>query len=105
MLLALYANGMLRLWNLLDARCINKRMVGLSGEYDSEDEDADEEEKQALLEEKQARLEKKNVQMDKLMNRPEFVRWEPSNGKIYAVLFGKLLEIFTVDSDEPLHSV
>lgn len=52
MLLALYANGMLRLWNLLDARCTNKRMVGLSGEYDSEDEDEDEEERQLRLEKK-----------------------------------------------------
>ena len=29
MLLALYANGMLRLWNLLDARCIFKKKVGI----------------------------------------------------------------------------
>ena len=39
MLLALYANGMLRLWNMLDARCHYKRKVGLSGESDNEDEE------------------------------------------------------------------
>lgn len=40
MCLALYANGMLRLWNMLDARCIFKK-VGLK-ETENEDEDADE---------------------------------------------------------------
>ena len=38
MILAFYANGMIRLWNLLDARCIFKKKVGMS-----EDEDSDEE--------------------------------------------------------------
>ena len=37
--------------------------------------------------------------------RPELVRWEPSEGNIYAVLFSRLLEIFTVNDDEPLHQV
>ena len=38
MLLALYANGLIRLWNMLDARCLFKFKAGLSA---SEDSDAD----------------------------------------------------------------
>lgn len=45
MLLALYANGMLRLWNLLDARCIFKKKVGIQADS-SDDEDADGEEEE-----------------------------------------------------------
>jgi len=42
MALALYQNGMLRLWSMLDARCIFKKKVGVArdnsdGEYDEED--------------------------------------------------------------------
>lgn len=44
MCLALYANGMLRLWNLLDARCIFKKKVGLIDENQSSSELEDEEE-------------------------------------------------------------
>ena len=43
MLLAFYQNGMLRLWNLLDARCLFKRKVGLSREENSDDEEEKEE--------------------------------------------------------------
>ena len=47
MLLALYANGMLRLWNMLDARCIFKKKVGLVKESEVEDEeDEDDDNKQ-----------------------------------------------------------
>jgi len=35
---------MLRLWNLLDARCLFKRKVGLSRDEPSEDEEEEEEE-------------------------------------------------------------
>ena len=42
MLLALYANGMLRLWNMLDARCHYKRKVGMSAESDNEEEEVKE---------------------------------------------------------------
>lgn len=44
MLLALYTNGMLRLWNMLDARCLFKKKVGLSAAEGSEGEDIGEEE-------------------------------------------------------------
>lgn len=39
---------------------------------------------------------------------PERVRWEPSKGMNYAVLFNRLLEIYNVESDkngEPNHSI
>ena len=44
MLLALYGNGVLRLWNMLDARCLFKKKVGLSGSEgygDGEEEEGD----------------------------------------------------------------
>ncbi|MCR2129941.1 hypothetical protein NSX24_24360, partial [Salmonella enterica] len=78
----LYANGMLRLWNLLDARCIFKKKVGIQAES-SEDEDADEEEK------KQPVFKLKTFNMT-----PERVKWEPSKGTMYAVLFNRMLEIY-----------
>jgi len=40
MLLALYANGVLRLWNMLDGRCLFKKKVGMSAK-DSESEGDD----------------------------------------------------------------
>jgi hypothetical protein len=39
MLLALYANGMLRLWNMMNARCTFKRKVGLVDEPEKIEED------------------------------------------------------------------
>ena len=41
MLLALYANQMVRLWNLLDARCLSKFKAGLSGQQESSEEEND----------------------------------------------------------------
>lgn len=38
MLLAFYANSMVRLWNLLDARCLFKFKAGLSAEAESDAE-------------------------------------------------------------------
>jgi len=32
------------------------------------------------------------------------VKWEPYHGKLYGVLFTRLLEIYSVDSDQPIHS-
>lgn len=102
MIIALYANGMIRLWNLLDARCIFKKKVGLSGDEESEDEydseDGDPEKDKVTPE---------PIMTNKYLNRPELVRWEPTEGKMYAVLFGRLLEVYTVDDegDAPVHSV
>jgi len=33
------------------------------------------------------------------------VMWEPTKGTQYAVLFSRVLEIYSVDEEEPLHSV
>ena len=45
MLLAIYGNGVLRLWNLMEARCKYKRKVNVRDtnpeETDNEDEDLD----------------------------------------------------------------
>ena len=41
-MLALYANSMVRLWNLLDARCLFKFKAGMSADAGSEEEDGDE---------------------------------------------------------------
>ena len=99
MLLALYANGMLRLWNLLDARCIFKRRVGLPSDEVSEVDEEDEPEEK----EKDAPFKVKAANMT-----PERVKWEPTSGTIYAVLFSRVLEIYNVESDkdgEPIHTV
>jgi WD40 repeat protein len=97
MLLALYANGMLRLWNLLDARCIFKRKVGVPSDEESVDED--EEEEPAL---------KLPFKIKPANMTPERVQWEPTKGMMYAVLFNRMLEIYNVEAakdGEPLHSI
>ena len=45
MCLALYGNGMLRLWNMLDARCIFKKKLGLDVPESDESENEDDESK------------------------------------------------------------
>ena len=44
-------------------------------------------------------------QFDKMNMRPEKVMWEPTKGKQYAVLFSRVLEIYSVNEEEPVHSV
>jgi hypothetical protein len=94
MLLALYGNGMLRLWNLLDARCHSKRMVGLSEPISSADEDAEEDE-----------IKEKRPDTKKYESRPTLVRWTSQRGAYYGVLFGRLFELYSVDDDTPMHSM
>ena len=31
--------------------------------------------------------------------------WEPKEGQHYAVLFSRVLEVYSVNEDEPIHSV
>lgn len=31
--------------------------------------------------------------------------WEPQRGTVYAVLFSRVLEVYTIDDAEPVHSV
>ena len=37
--------------------------------------------------------------------RAELVRWENKKGTSYCVLFSRLLEIYSVSDDEPMHSI
>lgn len=97
MCLALYANGMLRLWNLLDARCNFKKKVGL--------EDEDESSKEADDDESSEKEEDAKTIAVKFLNNPQIVKWEPRLGKMYAVLFDRVLEIYNVESEELLHKI
>ena len=86
-LFALYANGVLRLWNMMEARCKSKRKMGLvpeTGEQ-TDNEDAD--------------LEitvTKKKDLTELDRQPIQVLWEPSQGTTYAVLYNKMVEVFSV---------
>jgi len=31
--------------------------------------------------------------------------WEPQEGKLYAVLFTRILEVYSVEEDDPLHAI
>lgn len=90
-LLALYANGVLRLWNLMEARCQFKRKVGVleENEHNSQDESIEEEN-----EEDQEEVEKTIKDLSEFERKPIEVKWEPSEGKIFAVLFNKMIEIY-----------
>jgi hypothetical protein len=98
-LLALYANGMLRLWNMMTARCTFKRKVGLLDETDeleeSEAEEGEEGGEDELLE---VALNKKDLsEQDRSVVE---VKWEPKFGKIYAILFRKMLEVYAVEDEK-----
>jgi|LauGreDrversion4_2_1035121.scaffolds.fasta_scaffold96319_3 protein MAK11 len=72
MLIVLYDNNMLRLWNLLDGRCIYKRKLGVDEET------------------------------NKVVSKAIGIRWEPTDGKLYAILYEKKLEVFNAEASEPL---
>ena len=44
-------------------------------------------------------------QFDKMRNKAVQVMWEPCRGQQYAVLFSRVLEVYSVSEDEPIHSV
>jgi len=75
MLIVLYDNNMLRLWNLLDGRCIYKKKLGV------------------------------DLETQKVNAKAVAVKWEPTEGKIYAILFEKKIEVFNAQASEPLSSV
>jgi len=103
MLLALYANGVLRLWNMLDARCLFKFKAGMSANAESEadEDDKEEEEKEEGDKEEgekeegdeEAKKEKKEEapksdevkkvleQFAQMNSRSVQVKWEPTQGK------------------------
>ena len=117
MLLALYANGVLRLWNMLDARCLFKKKVGLSDQSsDSEaDQDGDQDDEESVEEEKEDKAESKKLktqaarlvskQFDQINMRALQVIWEPTQGNLYAVLFSRILEVYSVDEDDARYSI
>ena len=99
MALALYANGMLRLWNLLDARCTFKKRVGLAHELDADEERADDDSADDMEE-------AAPVSFMKFANTPSLVKWCPfGSADMYVVLFSRSLELYTVEQDTPIHSV
>ena len=61
MLLALYANQMVRLWNLLDARCLFKFKAGLSSQESSDEEGNEAGEGDSVEEEKEDKAASKNL--------------------------------------------
>jgi hypothetical protein len=73
MCLALYGNKMLRLWNLLDARCIFKKKVGIL----EEDKDSDDEEDDDNSEDDVQTKQNAELLAGKFQNSPELVKWEP----------------------------
>lgn len=95
-LFALYANGVLRLWNMMEARCKSKRKMGVivdNAEH-TDNEDADLE----ITVTKKKDLSEHDRQ-------PIQVLWEASKGTVYAVLYNKMVEVFSVHSekeDEPI---
>ena len=103
MLLALYGNQMMRLWNMLDARCIFKKKAGLVKESESEkesDEDQDDDEKS--LDDDPVGATSDLLQMHQ---RSELIRWEPTEGKIFAILFSRMLEVYSVEDNEAMHQI
>jgi hypothetical protein len=75
MLIVLYDNNMLRLWNLLDGRCIYKRKLGVDPET------------------------------NKVAHKALGVKWEPTEGKLFSILYEKKLEVFNAEASEPLSTV
>ena len=100
---------------MLDARCLFKKKVGLTSQSSESEDDADIDDGESVEEEKQDKAESKNLksnatkqvlkQFDRINIRPEQVMWEPTEGKLYAVLFTRLIEIYSVEADEPLHTL
>jgi hypothetical protein len=82
---------------MLDARCIFKKRVG----FDDNENNGEDFENKSSSEDDDVRLQ----MVSKFANTPMCVKWEPYIGKIYAVLFTRSLEIYSVDSDTPLHKI
>ena len=90
-LLALYGNGLLRLWNMMEARCKFKRKVGLVDDIpgESENEDAD------LEVDVKTKRDLNDVQRTAID-----VKWEPTEGTMFFILYNQMLEVFTVASQD-----
>ena len=88
MLLALYDNGVLRHWNMMEARCNYKKKMGLI----EEDPEAQEEKEESDLDLEITEITKKDLNDHE--RKPILVKWEPSTSEIYAVLYNRMIEIY-----------
>ncbi len=66
---------MFRLWNLLDGRCLFKRLVGLDSET------------------------------NKVAHKAVMVKWEPTLGNHYAILYERKLEVYEASKNDPISTV
>jgi len=71
MLLALYDNGVLRLWNMMEARCNVKRKVGVVEEIEGDQEQKEESDQDLEIKEKQMK------DLSEFERKPIQVKWEP----------------------------
>jgi protein MAK11 len=78
MLLVLYQNNMMRLWNMLEGRCSFKKKLGII-EHDYEDSQRRDE---AVM-----------------------VKWEPKLGETYAILFDKKIQVLRTDREAVVSEV
>jgi len=102
MLLALYDNGVLRLWNMMEARCNYKKKMGVIEEV----EEGQEQKEDSDLDLEITEITKKDLNDHE--RKPIVVKWEPSNAVIYAVLYNRMIEIYnpsnTSNGDKPCAS-
>ena len=109
LLLAIYQNRVLRLWNLMNARCTFKRKVCLSDdkEYDAEkkkvresdDEDHLLDEEAGEDEQVEMKVELSKKDLSEHDREPVEIKWEPSESKIYAILYRRMIEVFNVEDE------
>ena len=98
MILALYQNRVLRLWNLMEARCQFKRKVGLVDEDEEDvveskkDEDYGEEHGEDEMSELKADLTIKDL--NEIDRKPIAVKWEQSKGQVFVILYRRMIEVF-----------
>ena len=96
MLLALYDNGVLRLWNLMDARCHFKRKVGIFDGEESEEEevseDKDDDEDDEAGEDEQIELNEKPQNLSEVNRKAQNVVWSP-DGNMFVILYRRMLEV------------
>ena len=92
MLLAVYGNGVLRLWNLMEARCKYKRKLNVIEENageESENDDPDLADVQDL----------RRKDLTEYQRQPTEIKWEPSAGNMFAVLSNNLIEVYNVNDE------
>jgi WD40 repeat protein len=96
MLLALYENGVLRLWNMMEARCNYKKKMGVLDEVVEEEGAEVKEDSDQDLE--ITEITKKDLNDHE--RKPIVVKWEPSAGVMYTVLYTRMIEIYDPSNKE-----